>query len=142
MSIVSYPLVVRSGLGLTLAIAVAWTIGCRSEAQPTVPAARAGGAMTGGHGQPKEEMNMANNGGAAGAKTPAGLDSLSPEDRELALRQKVCPVSGEELGSMGPPIKVTVAGHDVFICCPGCKEPLEKEPAKYLAKLGIQGGTM
>jgi hypothetical protein len=44
----------------------------------------------------------------------------------------VCPVSGEELGSMGEPITVTVEGRDVRLCCKGCVRKIEAEPAKYL----------
>jgi YHS domain-containing protein len=36
---------------------------------------------------------------------------------------------------MGTPLKVTVDGRDVFICCDGCRKSLEDDPAKYLAKL-------
>ena len=38
----------------------------------------------------------------------AALANLPAGDRELAERQKVCPVTGMALGSMGPPIKVDV----------------------------------
>jgi hypothetical protein len=72
------------------------------------------------------------------AKIKANLASLSTEDRALAEKQKICPVSGEELGGMGPPKKIHVAGHDVFICCLGCEKELTSEPDKYLAKLGMQ----
>lgn len=63
------------------------------------------------------------------------LAELSPEDRLLAEKQKVCPVTGELLGSMGIPLKVDVNGKPVFICCEGCKEELLKKPDEYLAKL-------
>jgi Cu(I)/Ag(I) efflux system membrane fusion protein len=65
------------------------------------------------------------------------LAELSPEDRSLAERQKICPVTGELLGSMGAPIKVDVNGKPVFICCEGCKEKLLKKPDEYLAKLNM-----
>jgi hypothetical protein len=61
--------------------------------------------------------------------------SLSQEDRAAAEKQKICPVSDEPLGSMGTPIKVTVKGRDVFLCCVGCTKPIEEDPDKYLAKL-------
>lgn len=64
-----------------------------------------------------------------------GLAELNDADRAAALAQKVCPVSGEALGSMGTPIKVTVKGRDVFLCCEGCREKLEANPDEYLAKL-------
>jgi len=63
------------------------------------------------------------------------LASLSAEDRTAAEKQKTCPVSDESLGGMGTPIKVSVNGRDVFLCCEGCKETLQGDPDKYLAKL-------
>ena len=57
---------------------------------------------------------------------PEGFAELSEADRAAALAQKICPVSGDELGEMGTPIKVSVNGRDVFLCCPSCKEPLLK----------------
>ena len=38
------------------------------------------------------------------------LASLSAEDKELVMMMEDCPVSGEPLGSMGTPIKVTKDG--------------------------------
>jgi YHS domain-containing protein len=61
--------------------------------------------------------------------------ALSDADRAVALAQKICPVSDQELGGMGTPIKVTVKGRDVFLCCEGCREKLEANPDEYLAKL-------
>jgi len=72
------------------------------------------------------------------AKIKANLASLSTAEQAIVEKQKICPVSGEPLGEMGPPKKVVVAGHDVFICCGGCEEALAKEPAKYLAKIGLE----
>ena len=48
---------------------------------------------------------------------------------------EVCVVSGEKLGSMGPPVHVKVEGRTVKLCCAACKPQLLAEPAKYLAKL-------
>jgi len=67
--------------------------------------------------------------------TAKALADLSSTDRTLAERQKVCPVTDMPLGSMGTPIKVSVNGRPVFICCEGCRERLLAEPVKYLAKL-------
>ena len=57
------------------------------------------------------------------------------ELRALAAEQRLCPVTGKPLGSMGPPIKLTVAGRTVLVCCEGCEGPLSKSPEKYLPKL-------
>ena len=47
--------------------------------------------------------------------------------------QKFCPVNGEELGSMGKPIPVTVKGQTVFVCCRGCIAKAQADPDKTLA---------
>ena len=52
------------------------------------------------------------------------------KDRELAERQRVCPVTGMALGSMGKPPKMTVDGEPVFLCCEGCESGLAKLSAK------------
>ena len=44
------------------------------------------------------------------------MAGLSETDRAVVLAQKVCPVSDDVLGLMGPPIKVAVKGRDVFLC--------------------------
>jgi YHS domain-containing protein len=76
----------------------------------------------------------------AGAKAlPEGLAELPEADRALAQKQKVCPVSGEPLGSMGKPVKVEIKGRTVFLCCGGCEADLKKDPDKYLAKLDAAG---
>jgi len=63
------------------------------------------------------------------------LASLSAADRAAVEKQRVCPVTDEPLGSMGAPMKVSVQGHDVYICCEGCREVLQDDPNTFLAKL-------
>ena len=63
------------------------------------------------------------------------LAALSDEDRQLVLAQKICPVSEEPLGSMGTPIKVTVNGRHLFICCKGCEDSAKETFEEYYAKL-------
>jgi Cu(I)/Ag(I) efflux system membrane fusion protein len=69
---------------------------------------------------------------APAAPSPGGL---SPEERVLAERQKICPVTKQPLDSMGGPVPLLVSGRKVFVCCEGCEAPLRKSPAKYLANL-------
>ena len=70
------------------------------------------------------------------AEIKANLAKLSPEDRALAEKQKYCVIESENrLGSMGVPIKVTVKGEPVFICCKGCKGDVEKDPDGTLKKV-------
>ena len=85
-------------------------------------------------------------GAAAPSVAPASEVALSPDEMEqiktlpeaeqpAALAQKVCPISGEALGSMGTPIKVTAEGKTAYLCCNGCKADFEADPAAALAKL-------
>ena len=80
--------------------------------------------------------------GAGGGKATNGDEvsteraKLSAEDRELVEAQEWCAVSTDErLGSMGPPIKLTMKGEPVFICCKGCQKKAEGNPDKTLAKV-------
>ncbi|MGO9110573.1 MAG: TRASH domain-containing protein [Thermoguttaceae bacterium] len=69
--------------------------------------------------------------GKAGEDLP-GLKELNEADRKLAEQQKFCPKTGELLGSMGKPYKITLNNRVVFLCCEGCEEEVKKDPAKYL----------
>jgi membrane fusion protein, copper/silver efflux system len=68
-------------------------------------------------------------------KIRAALAKLSPEDREAAQLQRLCPITQNRLGVMGPPIKVVVDGQMVWLCCSGCKDEALKDPKATLAKL-------
>ena len=48
-------------------------------------------------------------------------------------RQKVCPVSGKPLGSMGSPVAVDANGDTVYVCCAGCVAAVKANTAKYAA---------
>ena len=63
------------------------------------------------------------------------LAHFSEEDRQSAMKQHFCPVSGEMLGTMGKPEKVEVDGQSVWICCAGCKDKLLAAPDKYFTKV-------
>ena len=68
-------------------------------------------------------------------KIEEALAELSETDRTAAKKQGTCAVTGKQLGSMGKPPKITVAGQEVFMCCAGCEEELRSKPEMYLAKL-------
>lgn len=81
-------------------------------------------------------------GGGAEARIEAELAKLSAADQAAARAQKICPVSGEPLGSMAGLTKVSLeGGREVFVCCGGCIETLKAEPAQYLAKLDSPAPT-
>lgn len=46
----------------------------------------------------------------------------------LALAQRVCPVTGKDLFSMGGPVKAKVGEESLFLCCKGCLQgEIQKE---------------
>jgi hypothetical protein len=70
------------------------------------------------------------------AKITAALNGLSAGDRELAERQYFCPIlKTSRIGSMGPPVKLMLAGETVFLCCAGCKSKAMSEPEKTATRV-------
>jgi hypothetical protein len=133
------------GMGSGLVALMMWSTGCSSD-QPAAPAQKET-ASVGDHVHAEGESADHDHAVEGAdekieqdddARIKAAFASLSPEDRALAMKQKVCPISGDPLGLMGTPIKVDVEGHEVFICCPGCKEPLLEDADAYLVKLGLK----
>jgi hypothetical protein len=53
-------------------------------------------------------------------------------DRDAALRQRVCPVSGEALGSKGPGVKMLIGEFPLYLCREGCIDAVRQSPDKYL----------
>jgi hypothetical protein len=126
--------------------------GPQSTGRPNAPAIpgsqRPGDQAPTGHGKPSQLP--------AGAPTPPksepqpmpkgavaaltddelkNIEQLPAEDRKLALEQRVCPVTGEPLGSMGVPVKITLRGQPVFLCCKGCTGAAKRNPDEILKKL-------
>jgi Cu(I)/Ag(I) efflux system membrane fusion protein len=81
------------------------------------------------------ELHVSEDPTQPGPKEAADLAQLPPEDRKAAEAQKICPISGELLGSMGVPVKMQLQGRTVFLCCQGCEESANKDPAGTLKKL-------
>ncbi len=62
-----------------------------------------------------------------------GIAQLPARDRAAALRQRTCPVTGDLLGADGRPLKVSIGGRAVFVCCDGCKDELRANPREFIA---------
>ena len=119
-----------AAVAATVLVALA---GCgQTEQAPPASSAPAGGQEA---AEPAEHAGHEHAAGTSATDPAEALAQLSEADRALAEKQKVCPVSGEPLGSMGKPYKVRVKDRDVFLCCQGCEEEILKNPDKYLAKL-------
>lgn len=67
----------------------------------------------------------------------ASADVPESAERNAALAdlQKVCPVSGDKLGTMGTPIREVAAGRIIMLCCASCKSKLAARPEYFLARL-------
>jgi hypothetical protein len=142
-------------IGIVVGLVVAVAIGCSKEVPPAVPSASTTEEEPVAVPPVDADETGATDPGAMppsadGAAIPAPGDqaeaemikasfaSLSAPDREAATKQRICPVTDAPLGTMGTPIKLSVGGQEVFICCEHCEEPLKAESEKYLAKIGLK----
>lgn len=73
--------------------------------------------------------------GGLTAETPMGQQNSPVTGTSGYGGQKTCPVTDEPLGSMGPPVPVTVKGQTIYVCCQGCVETVQADPDLYLAKV-------
>jgi Cu(I)/Ag(I) efflux system membrane fusion protein len=70
------------------------------------------------------------------AKIEASMRQLPPQERKLAESQAWCPVLGDRLGMMGPPVKVDLGGgRSVFVCCKSCVNAAKADPEKSLRRV-------
>ena len=123
-----YPVLSGLSAGQRVATAGAFLIDAESRLNPSLAAGYFGAnssAMT---------SSSATSPLAPVRKTAAAV-VLSAEDQSLVAQQKICPVTGLSLNSMGGPIPVMLGDRRVFICCAGCERRLRDEPEKYLAKI-------
>ncbi len=68
-------------------------------------------------------------------KDLANIAKLPAADRNLATEQQICPITDEPLGSMGVPVKVTLNGQSVFLCCKGCESKAKQGAEAVLKRL-------
>jgi hypothetical protein len=67
----------------------------------------------------------------ASANTIVFTKATKADEKSIAA-QKVCPVSKEDLFSMGGPMKVSRGDKSVFICCKGCLKEIQANPDIFL----------
>jgi hypothetical protein len=69
-------------------------------------------------------------------KIAEALKSLPGTEAKQAAAQRFCPLmERHRLGAMGAPLKVTLNGQSVFVCCKGCVKDAQKAPKETLAKV-------
>jgi hypothetical protein len=116
-----YPVLAGLEFGQRVATAGAVLLDAETRLNPNVAATYFGSG-------PRTSPQPPPQSGSPASPSPA-------DDRQLIARQKVCPVTGEDLESMGGPVKVVIDGRAVFVCCKSCEKPLRGKPEKYLPKL-------
>jgi hypothetical protein len=132
-----FPIIAGLEPGQKVATAGAFLIDAEARLSPNLAAGYFGAsraAESESAASPSAERPLSKRGASQKTKA-AAAPPLSAADRALVEKQKICPVTGLELDSMGGPIAVAVEGRRVFICCKGCESKLKQDPKKYLAKL-------
>jgi hypothetical protein len=57
---------------------------------------------------------------------------LRKADAPAVVRQRVCPVCGEALGSHGRVVKVLIGEYPLFLCSEDCLPAVQQDPRKFL----------
>jgi YHS domain-containing protein len=68
----------------------------------------------------------------------AAIKKLPADEQTLAMSQALCPVSGEHLGEMGTPVKVSAEGKTFYLCCKSCQKEVASNPKAVVAKLATK----
>jgi YHS domain-containing protein len=74
----------------------------------------------------------------SGQKTP-GTSSMKSDTQAALSPQTTCPVMG---GAIDKKLYVDYQGKRIYMCCPGCKDAIAKDPEKYIKKLASMGQTV
>lgn len=111
-------------VGLTALASLAVLGGCRSGGHE--------GGCCGGRSPGTERVSAATAPGSP--KPPDGAADGKPAVG-LYGGQRTCPVTGEALGGMGPPVPVTLNGQTVYVCCKACVAKAQRDPDASLRKV-------
>ncbi|OGX08318.1 MAG: hypothetical protein A2Z88_05750 [Omnitrophica WOR_2 bacterium GWA2_47_8] len=64
-------------------------------------------------------------------EAPTVVDAATP----VEVGNKICPISGKQVGEMGEIVKVEHNGKVYNLCCPGCLKDFQADPESYIKKL-------
>jgi YHS domain-containing protein len=74
----------------------------------------------------------------SGETTP-GTSSMKSDTQAALVPQTTCPVMG---GAIDKKLYVDYQGKRIYMCCPGCKDAIAKDPEKYIKKLASMGQSV
>lgn len=66
-------------------------------------------------------------------------EKKATEEITVDVGNKICPVSGKPIGSMGEGVMYTYAGKIYHLCCAGCIDKFKMEPEAYIKKVKVNG---
>jgi Cu(I)/Ag(I) efflux system membrane fusion protein len=136
-----YPVLGGLQAGQRVAVSGAFLIDAETRLNPGTAASYFGASASAASTAPPAPPASSRATAAQTVPATDGLFLLDAADQVLAGKQKLCPVTGKPLGSMGKPVKITVRGRTVFLCCDGCEDRLQANPEKYLPQSGDNSGT-
>lgn len=67
------------------------------------------------------------------SKPELRVEFASDADYAAVRAQDRCPVMNQPLGAHGRPLKIIMRGQTVFVCCQGCVQRVQENPAQYFA---------
>ncbi len=123
-----FPVFSGVSLGQQVATAGAVLLDAETRLNPSLAASYFGAGK-------RTSSGVSNNATASFPQSAPSGGAPEASDEALINHQKICPVTGEPLDSMGGPVKVDLDGKAIFVCCKSCEKPLRKKPAEYLSKL-------
>ena len=127
---VFYPVLKGLAAGDTVVTAGSFLIDAETRLNPALGSLYGNGTKSGAGSTVRPSTPEAGD-----AKIVAALAKLSAADRVLAVAQRTCPIiANSRLGSMGVPIKLTLDGQTVFVCCKGCVSAAKEAPAATAAR--------
>jgi YHS domain-containing protein len=68
-----------------------------------------------------------------------GTSSMKSDTQAALVPQTTCPVMG---GAIDKKLYVDYQGKRIYMCCPGCKDAIAKNPEKYIKKLASMGQSV
>ena len=64
------------------------------------------------------------------------IEQLPEADRQLAIAQRICPITGAALGSMGVPVKITLRGQTGLPVLQGVRRQGQAKPRRNAEETG------
>ncbi len=133
-------------LSLTLTVVVALTLPALAQSCPdkNCPGSSGGCPVQPQYGVPNYPRwnSLANQSTRPRWRPTPRIDEDTELQPTAQSTQRVCPVTGEALGSMGRPVPVTVLGRTIQVCCADCVAAVQRNPQKYLQRVSEELGQV